>query len=339
MSRIFVHGTGAISPAGWGSSRLMEAVVAQRRVVPSELIRPNCSKTLPVNRVPPPETRPAFLSHPRMRRASPISQFAVGAALEAVGPDKSHIAEGALRLGILFCAFTGSVNYSRRFYAEVLTNPAGASPLLFTETVFNAPASHLAAVLGSPAITYTLVGDQGEFIKALALAAQWLEEEQVDACLVVGAEEADWLTADALRMFSPDLVAAEGSAAVYLRREPSAIELRSVSDAHLYRRPSGRTEAASRLGESFGRGDGAGDLLCDGLAGTRDDDSEAKAWSDWNGHRISVRSLLGEGFAAMGGWQAVAAVESLRSGRATRGIVSVVGGNLQAIGAEFQFRA
>ncbi len=317
----------------------MEAVVGQRRVVPAELVRPNRSQPLPVNRVPAPETRPAFLSHPRMRRASPISQFALGAALEAVGSESSDIAEGALRLGILFCAFTGSVNYSRRFYAEVLTNPAGASPLLFTETVFNAPASHLAAVLGSTAIAYTLVGDQGEFIKALALAAQWLDEERVDACLVVGAEESDWLTAEALRMFSPDLVAAEGAAAVYLRREPSAIELTAVSEPYLYRRTRGRTEAALRLGRSFGRGDGAGDLLCDGLAGTRDEVAEAQAWSDWNGGRISVRSLLGEGFAAMGGWQSVAAIESLRSGCATRGIVSVVGGNLQAIGAEFQFRA
>ena len=317
----------------------METVIAQRWVVPGELLRPYRSLPLPVKRVPPPEPRPAFLSHPRMRRASPISQFALGAALEAVGPDRSHIAEGSLRLGIVFCAFTGSVNYSRRFFAEVLTNPAGASPLFFTETVFNAPASHLAAVLGSTAMAYTLVGDQGEFIKALALAAQWLEADRVDACLVVGAEECDWLTADALRMFSPELVAAEGSAAVYLRREASGIELTAVTDPHLYRRTSHRAEAASRLAGSFRSRDGAGELLVDGLAGTRDDEAEAGAWADWTGHRISLRRLLGEGFAAMGGWQTVAAIESIRSGRATRGIVSVVGANLQAVGAEFRLHA
>ncbi len=54
--------------------------------------------------------------------------------------------------------------YSRRFYEEVLRDPATASPLIFPETVFNAPASHLAAFLGTTAINYTLVGDEGTFL-------------------------------------------------------------------------------------------------------------------------------------------------------------------------------
>ena len=87
----------------------------------------------------------------------------------------------------------GLVTYSRRFYEEVLRDPATASPLIFPETVFNAPASHLAAYLGSTAPNCTLVGDDGMFLQGLALAAQWLMEDEIDGCVVIGAEELDWL--------------------------------------------------------------------------------------------------------------------------------------------------
>ncbi len=336
MSRIFVHGTGAVSPAGWGVGSMMEALRIDRCPVASEVPRPNGGEPLRVNRVPVPSPKPTFLAHPRMRRASPISQFALGAAMEAVGADVAAIASGAVRLGIVFCAFTGSVNYSRRFYSEVLKDPAGASPLLFTETVFNAPASHLATVLGTTACTYTLVGDDGEFIQALALAAEWLTEHRVDACLVVGAEESDWLTAEALRIFSPDRRAAEGSAALYLRRESSPIELAAVSDPFLYLHSRTRAQAAAQLAASFESARSEDALLCDGLTGSLNDSDERVAWERWSGRRVSVRRILGEGFAASGGWQSLAAVESIRNSSAQRAVVSVVGANLQAVGAEFR---
>ena len=112
---------------------------------------------------------------------------------------------------------TGCVNYSRRFYDETLNDPATASPLVFPETVFNAPASHLAAMLGTTAINYTLVGDPGTFLQGLALAADWLQEARVDGCLVIGAEEVDWLTADAYRLFATKVILSEGAGAVYVR--------------------------------------------------------------------------------------------------------------------------
>ncbi len=96
-----------------------------------------------------------------------------------------------MQLGIIVGVMAGNVTYSRRFYEEVLHNPATASPLIFPETVFNAPASHLAAFLGAKVIGYTLVGDDGTFLQGLALAAQWLADDKVDACVVIGAEETD----------------------------------------------------------------------------------------------------------------------------------------------------
>ncbi len=130
-----------------------------------------------------------------------MSPYAAAAAMEAL-QGAAQIPLAGRRLGIIFCVTAGCVQYSRRFYDETWKNPATASPVLFPETVFNAPASHLSALLESSCVNYTLVGDPGTFLQALALAAGWLSDGRVDSCLVVGAEELDWLTADAYRRFS-----------------------------------------------------------------------------------------------------------------------------------------
>src|SRR5205085_9106976 len=122
-------------------------------------------------------------------------------------------------------------------YDETLRDPATASPLVFPETVFNAPGSHIAALLGTNAINYTLVGDPGTFLQALALAADWLTRKEVDACLVVGAEEIDWLTSHAFRLFHRNIVLSDGAGAVYLKRErpqESAVKLAAITDSHLF---------------------------------------------------------------------------------------------------------
>ncbi len=73
-----------------------------------------------------------------------------------------------------------------------------ASPLLFPETVYNAAASHLAALLGVNGQSYTLVGDSSVGLGAIHFATELLTmQPELDRCLVVGTEEADWLLADA----------------------------------------------------------------------------------------------------------------------------------------------
>src|SRR5438034_9986005 len=215
---ISVHGIGAVSPAGWGVLPLRETLAKGEPMPVKELARPGWSRSLRIRPVPPPSPRPNFLAHARLRRTSPITQYAVAAALEALGEDAARVSGGSLRLGIVFCVMTGCVNFSRRFYDETLKDPVTASPLVFPETVFNAPASHLAALLGTTAINYTLVGDPGAFLHGLALAGDWLLSGRADGCLVVGAEEKDWLTADAYRLFARRIVLSEGAGALYLRR-------------------------------------------------------------------------------------------------------------------------
>src|SRR2546426_10152771 len=115
---IVVHGIGAVSPAGWGVAPLRDAICKGEPLPIKDLARPGWSQPLRVRHVPAPTTRTAYLSPARLRRASPITQYAVAAAVEALGEDAAKVDGGGLRLGIVLCVMTGCVNYSRRFYDE-----------------------------------------------------------------------------------------------------------------------------------------------------------------------------------------------------------------------------
>lgn len=337
MSDIFVCGIGVVSPAGWGVKAFRDALARGEAIPAKDLARPG-NQSLHVRQVPAASPRPAFTGHPRLRRTSPIAHYAVSSALEALGDDAAKVSGGALRLGVVYCALTGCVNYSRRFYDEVLKDPSTASPLVFPETVYNSPASHLAALLGTTAINYTLVGDPGTFLQGLVQAADWLSDKRVDACLVVGAEEMDWLTAGATWLFEHKTIFSEGAGALYLRREPgenAAVQLNAVTSAHHFSNGKSRAEAIEQARAEL-NGTAGRALLCDGLQNVpRADRAERTAWAEWPGERLSVKTIFGEALMAAVSWQCVAAVDALNQNGYDTANVSVAGTNQQAIAAQF----
>jgi hypothetical protein len=336
VSEIYIHGIGAVSPAGWTAQALTASLTCGEALPVASLDRPGWQRSLSVRRVPAPDTRPAFAAHARLRRTSPIAHYSVSVALEALGEDAKQCANPHFSLGIVLCVMSGCVNYSRRFYDEVLKDPSVASPLVFPETVYNSPASHLAALLGTRAVNYTLVGDPGTFLQGLALAADWLLSGRVDGCLVLGAEEMDWLTADAMQLFDRNIVVSDGAGALYLRRDPGNVRLKAITNSYIFHSLRPRIEAARRARAELAQWNGSFDLLLDGLLGSsRADRDEAAAWSDWQGPRLSVKKVCGEGFMAAAAWQCVAAVEALRDNRASTATVSIVGCHQQAIAAQF----
>jgi hypothetical protein len=271
-----------------------------------------------------------------LRRTSPIAQFTVAAALEALGDDAAAVREGKLSVGIVVCVMSACVIYSRRFYDETLKDPSTASPLVFPETVFNAPASHLAALLGSTAINYTMVGDPSVFVEGLALAADWLLSGKVQGCLVVGAEEADWITSEAFHLFDRRVIMSEGAGAIYMRADQSAgVQLKKISSPQPYTKNLPRRIAVERVRKEIVNGTFP-DCLCDSLHGVAGVDSaEETVWGDFKGKRISPRKILGEGLMAGAAWQCVAAVDAIKQGACRTAVVNVVGCNEEAIAAEF----
>ena len=84
MSRVFVCGLGAVSPAGWSVAALRAALAKGEPLPVQPLERPGWEKPLRARLVPPPSAKRRFLAHPRLRRTSPITHYAAAAALEAV---------------------------------------------------------------------------------------------------------------------------------------------------------------------------------------------------------------------------------------------------------------
>lgn len=339
MSAIFARGLGVVSPAGWSLTDFREALRRGEGIPAQPATRAGWPHALQIRTVPAPTSKPNFMAHPRLRRSSAIAQYAVSATLEALGDEAAKVAARSLRLGVIYCAMAGCVGYSRRFYDEILQDPATASPLIFPETVFNAPASHLAALLGTTAINYTLIGDPGTFLQGLALGARWLSDGRVDGCLVVAAEELDWLVAEAFHLFDRNMIVSAGAGALYLSNLPGnapAAELSLVTEPCLFGDRPARLQAAQRARAEVPPPNGSKCLLCDGLQGVPAlDRDEIVAWKDWPADHLSVKAVCGEGLMAAAAWQCIAAVDAIMQGSYNAATVNVVGTNQQAIAAQF----
>lgn len=337
MSRVFVSGLGAVSPAGWGVPALRSALEAGEPLPIRSIERPGWDKPFLARMVPDPSPCPAFLAHPRFRRASPLTHYVAAAALEALGHTSQDPARPR-RIGFIVCLQIGCVQYSYRFYREVLEDPSTASPLLFPETVFAAPASHVATLLGEVPLVHTLVGDPAVFLQGVALVSDWLIEGRVDVGLVVGAEEANWLRSDAIWHFDHGCVSSAGAGCLCLSLNSEGsdgVELDTLTDAQTYLSTRSRSRAAQAMRQQLPAGS-VDELLCDGLQGVhRLDAPELAAWRSWPGPRLSPKRVLGEGLMAASAWQCVAACDAVGRARFKAAISSLVGCNQQAIGARF----
>jgi hypothetical protein len=331
---IYIAGIGAVTPAGWGIAAMEAALEQHRRIVPREHSFPGSPRKLLLRTVPDPDPRPGFFSHPRLRRASPLSLYATGAALEALGEKTALLSDR--RLMVVCCLQSGPVQYACRFYEEVLEDPSKASPLLFPETVFSAPASHLAALLGLTPCATTFLGDSGAFLQGLACGACSILEGAADLCLVIGAEEFNWFHADATSHLDRQSILGAGAGAVLLTADQSlsiGAQLDLITDPHTYSVKVSPAMAAASMRMQLP--DGApNDLLVDGLGGARRlEKAEQEAWSHWPGKRLSPKRTLGEGLMAGAAWQFVLAAGAVAKRACPAAVASIVGCNQQAIAA------
>lgn len=315
-SCIEIAGWGAVSPAGWSVSALVEAIEANMPLPVDCEQRKTGAPQTKVRRVPNLSQTPAWLKAPRLRRTSPISRYAASAMMKALHRDTMSEFELPKDLGIIFAVQNGSVQYSRRFFAEALENPLLASPILFPETVFNAPSSHLSSLVQSATMNNTLVGDAGGFVAALDLAAQWLSDRAVSHCLVVAAEENDWVSAEALALFPGDQIAAEGAAALWLNvsaePSPGAIVLEQITQPAAVTRLRTRASAIMMMKEELQAPKTA--WLIQSLTGSAAwDRPHLDAFSDWQGRTLDVETHLGHGFSVLGGWQCALACQLLHT--------------------------
>jgi 3-oxoacyl-(acyl-carrier-protein) synthase len=197
--KLFVQGVGCVTALGPTAKGTWDALCARERA--PAIMMPNRlgTRNYPYFAVPPKYVAEAA-RQPRVRRSGMISLLGATAGFDALTDAGLKIGSGATeQIAVVFAICSGGVNYTRRFYHEIVTGGANrASPLLFPETVYNAAASHVAALMGINGESYTIVGDSAVGLGAIHFAGQLLSiQPQLERCLVVGTEEAEWLVADA----------------------------------------------------------------------------------------------------------------------------------------------
>lgn len=301
MSDIRIRGVGAVSAAGWSAPALLQAVRAGTPLPATHCARPGDGRQWPCETrlvpVAPPEK---MARHPRLRRVSAITRYSIAAALEAL-TDAGHDPAAPPRgLGILFCMMNGCVNYTGRFYHEVLENPAQASPLIFPETVFNAPASHIASFLGVDGAVSTLVGSPNTIMEALDTATFWIKSGIVEECLIIAAEECDWLSAEALTYYHSSLIASEGAGALLLSSSGNGPRVSDVIGPMPFVSWQERNDLLPKLASETRQRLTATATLIDDRSGiTKLDRNEIAAWSNTDWKAIySPKIVLGESMGA-----------------------------------------
>jgi hypothetical protein len=221
----------------------------------------------------------------------------------------------------------GCVAFTNRFYNEVIDEPALASPILFPETVFNAPASHIAAYLGISGQVTTLIGEPNIISEAMRMATDWMKSGLVDQCLVIAAEEADWLSTEAVGYYDKRLIVTEGAGALLLALKGDGPRIEEINGPMAYHSSRERSTALSHLASSTTRPEGS--ILINGAMGLpRLDNAEREAWS-WDGETISPQRLLGEGMGCASALQLVLAAK-LASDDQRSAVVSMPGSNTAA---------
>src|SRR4029453_343487 len=277
-----------------------------------------------------PESALTSLAHPRLPRASVISRFAATAGLEALQAAGVKVdSQNAGRIALIFAISNGGVIYTRRFYRDVVeTGAQSASPLLFPETVFNAPASHLAAILGVTGTTYTVVGDGAVGLLAIKMAEDVMADKSLDYCLVVGTEEIDWLLCDAYRRwrllrsappiqpFSKQkrgMILSEGAGAILLARV-GPITIERVHPGGCYGKRAEAEEILMRMLRDLSETET--DFVISSANGTFIDQAEEGALEQVIPDAIAytAKPALGESVGASGLWQVILGAQALRYG-------------------------
>lgn len=325
-----IAGMGWVTPLGSDVTEVWDRLIKKDRPQTEEIRDSLGKQSYPVYRVP--QTALKDLSpHPRLRRASAISRFAAAAGLAALHQAGLTTSENlSRRFALVLGVANGGVIYTKRFYDDIVkTGAEAASPLLFPETVFNAAASHLAAIIGLSGTTYTLVGDGSVGLSAIKMGEDLMDDQELDYCLVVAAEEADWLLCDAYQKWRllrarPPLelfgrhhkgtILSEGAGAVLLNRTgPIGIAATSAGTSFAKRK-----DAAAALAKTLVQVSTPANAIIVGSAnGTFIDPAETEAMAQAvpGGVLYSPKEALGEGVAASGLWQLIVAAQALLTGK------------------------
>jgi 3-oxoacyl-(acyl-carrier-protein) synthase len=187
---IAVTGLAAISPAGVGTGPLREALKdgkSRLEPVPEEIAVESGTLWGKVRNFKVSDYMPPLKAR-KFDRCSLFAVIAAGMALRDAGIDTASA--DCTRIGIVLgCGFGGIVN-SEEFLRSYFTRGAeGLAPMLFPNTVPNAPASNASIEHGLKGPNVTFVQRFCSAESAFMMACRFLQEDRADIMLTGGVDE------------------------------------------------------------------------------------------------------------------------------------------------------
>lgn len=332
-SDIVITGIGVASPAGFGSEALWDAIIEKRPcflpvALPKSKGRERLCATV--------KGIDAFLDDRRLRRAAEISKYAIAAirlALEDAGIDPA--AWVSREAGLVTAVTHGAIRFTTEFHESLIKEgPASASPMIFSDSVLNAPAGNASIVFNIRGAAHTVIGDLGAGILSVSTAIKTMRYSGLKVCLAGAAEEFEHVVSgvysrlgliapegsagDAIHPFSTGhngFISGEGACFLVLEEKASALERK----ARIYGEISyAKTPLAAA--RSLDLGDRGETIIFSGANGTYADEKEGAALERLFDGKTArpyiccIKPIIGESFAASSMMQVAAAAMSIHKG-------------------------
>jgi len=189
--RICITGVGIISPIGIGKEEFLSSLKIGKSGI-EEIKEYNtdfsASKKGGVVRSFHPKD---FIPASKIRRLDRASQFAIAASKLALADAEFTVAqENSSRVGVVlgsgFCGLSASAEFHR---GQVLESFLDLNPMLFPNTVPNAPSSYVSIELGIQGVNSTLVQSFCTAEAAISFACDQLRKGKADLILTGGVDE------------------------------------------------------------------------------------------------------------------------------------------------------
>jgi 3-oxoacyl-[acyl-carrier-protein] synthase II len=191
VKKIFISGTGAVTPIGTGNDQFWNNAAAGISGIRmtgrfASLGDIRCGEIK--------GDMEEYVTDRRFRRIAEISKYALaaaGLAIKDADPGMAIHEDTALIMGITH----GALNYTQEFHGMILREGGGvASPLLFADSVLNSSAGNASIYFGIKGPVHTLIGGPEVSIKSIILACRMIREGQIRKALVVSSEELNELS-------------------------------------------------------------------------------------------------------------------------------------------------
>lgn len=159
-----------------------------------------------------------YTNDKRFRRAAGISKYAL-AAVRLLMDDAGEVVVDGTDTALISGITHGALNYTQEFHRALLQDGVDAiSPILFSDSVLNAPAGNLSICFSIKGPVHTLVGGPEITVKSIALAYSMVLDRLAGKTIVVSAEELNEISYSCYsRLGSGPL--SEGAGAILIEKE------------------------------------------------------------------------------------------------------------------------